>query len=32
MESGRLAFELPHSRAAVQEITALAAEVERIAR
>jgi chromosome partitioning protein len=30
MESGRLAFDLPHSRAAVQEITALAAEVERI--
>jgi chromosome partitioning protein len=29
MESGRLAFELPHSRAAVQEITALA-EVDRI--
>lgn len=31
MQSGRLVFELPHSRAAVQEITALAAEVERIA-
>jgi chromosome partitioning protein len=31
MENGRLAFDLPHSRAAVQEITALAAEVERIA-
>jgi chromosome partitioning protein len=30
MENGRLAFELPHSRAAVQEIAALAAEVERI--
>jgi chromosome partitioning protein len=30
MESSRLAFELPHSMAAVQEITALAAEVERI--
>jgi chromosome partitioning protein len=30
MESGRLAFEMPHSTAAVQEITALAAEVERI--
>jgi len=31
MQSGRLVFELPHSTAAVQEITALAAEVERIA-
>jgi chromosome partitioning protein len=31
MQSGRLAFELPHSTAAVQEISALAAEVERIA-
>ena len=31
MQNGRLAFELPHSTAAVQEITALAAEVERIA-
>src|SRR5262249_51701274 len=30
MENGRLAFELPHSRAAVREIAALAAEVERI--
>lgn len=30
MESGRLVFELPHSMAAVQEITAFAAEVERI--
>ncbi len=30
MQSGRLAFELPHSSAAIQEITALAAEVERI--
>ncbi len=31
IENGRLAFELPHSTAAVQEIIALAAEVERIA-
>jgi chromosome partitioning protein len=31
MENGRLAFELLHSRTAAQEITALAAEVERIA-
>lgn len=31
MQSGRLVFELPHSTAAVQEITAFAAEVERIA-
>jgi plasmid replication initiation protein len=30
MESGRLAFQLPHSKAAVQQITALAADVERI--
>ena len=29
--TGRLAFEMSHSRAAVREITALAAEVERIA-
>jgi len=30
VENGRLVFELPHSMAAVHEITALAAEVERI--
>jgi chromosome partitioning protein len=30
--TGRLAFEIAHSTAAVREITALAAEVERIAR
>ena len=32
MENGRLVFEMPYSVAAVHEITALAAEVERIAR
>jgi hypothetical protein len=30
MESGRLVFEMPHGMAAVREITALAAEAERI--
>ena len=30
MESGRLVFEMPYSVAAVHEITALAAEVERV--